>query len=81
MPGGMRHWPRCSQWIKEERKRARAENVRVFDDAKREHITDIPEGTETNIFFIQKKGKDEFTIGYSNVIHRIEKYEETYVFV
>jgi hypothetical protein len=50
-----------------------------FDDAKREHITDIPEGTETNIFFIQKKGEDKFTIGYSSVIHRIEKTEEALI--
>lgn len=47
-----------------------------FDDAKREHITDIPDGIETNIFFIQKKAEDKFTIGYSSVVQRIEKNEE-----
>jgi hypothetical protein len=47
-----------------------------FDDAKREHITDIPEGKETNIFFLLNKGEDKYTIGYSSAIERIEKTED-----
>lgn len=47
-----------------------------FDDAKREHIADIPLGQETNIFFLLNKGEGKFTIGYSSVIERIEKTHE-----
>ena len=46
-----------------------------FDDVEREHITDIPDGQETNIFFIIKKAEGRFTLGYSSVVERIEKTE------
>lgn len=46
-----------------------------FDDARREHIGDIPAGQETNIFFLLSKGKDKYTLGYSSVVRRIEKIE------
>lgn len=46
-----------------------------FDDAKREHIADIPAGQETNIFFLLSKEEGKFSLGYSSIIQRIEKTE------
>lgn len=44
-----------------------------FEDARREHIEQAPDGVETNIFFIIQKANDKFTLGYSSTIEKIEK--------
>ena len=44
-----------------------------FEDARREHILDIPEGIETNIFFMIRKADDRYILGYSSTIERIER--------
>lgn len=48
-----------------------------FEDAKREHLKEIPEGTETNIFFLLNKGEGRYAIGYSSVVQRIETVDTT----
>lgn len=46
-----------------------------FDDAKREHVAEIPEGKETNIFFLVSRGNDQYSLGYSSTVVKIEKTE------
>ena len=46
-----------------------------FQDAKREHIHDIPAGEETSIFFLIRKEEGKYSFGYSSIIQRIEKTE------
>ena len=46
-----------------------------FDDAKREHLDKIPDGQETHIFFLLKKGDGKYSLGYSSPIQKIEKLE------
>ena len=49
-----------------------------FDDARREHRADIPDGTETNIFFLQSRGENKYIIGYSSTVERIETAESAH---
>ena len=46
-----------------------------FEDARREHLPDIPDGVETNIFFLLSKAGGKYSLGYSSTIDRIEKTE------
>ena len=46
-----------------------------FDDARREHMIDIPEGQETNIFFLVCKENAKYSLGYSSAVQQIEKTE------
>jgi hypothetical protein len=48
-----------------------------FDDAKREHLTETPDGTETRIFYLIQKGDDKFSLGYSSTVQRFEKQTAT----